>query len=349
MSELRDIKIRLLDEDKVIDIFEAMDCEHVAVRNGRVEAQLPYDKFGSNNRRAVQCKLNESLTSYIRNRGDFDGGDIFSLVSYIVNDKREDEIQSDLNNAKKFICETLGWTEFLKSGEYITKKDYVAPLKAIMKETNRKREIQPNEVLPESILDNFFPYPFSEWIEEGISFQTQKMYGIGFCPESHRVTIPMRNRFGKLVGVKARIMKDEDDDRKYLYLYPFNNSQELFNFYYAHSYILTEKKVYIFEGEKSCMKMFDAGVYNSVAIGSSDITTIQADIIKNCGLDIEIIVCYDTDKKPKEIRELVKPFGDRKVSAIIDTKGLLGEKMSPIDKGLEVFKELENECCYEVI
>lgn len=347
MSELQAIKDRLLDEDKIVDIFEAMGCEFVTVKNGRVEAQLP-DKFHSNNSRSVQCKMNEHLTCSIRSQGDFKNGDIFSLVSYIVNDKRDDEIRLDLNNAKTFICKNLGWTEFLKGGVYITKKDYVAPLKAILKETKRKREIHPNEAISEDVLNNYLPYPSYDWIQEGISYKTQMLYGIGFDLESKRITIPMRNRFGKLIGVKARILNDSDDDRKYLYLYPFNNSQELFNFHYAHTYVLIEKKIYIFEGEKSCMKMFEAGIYNCVAIGSSDITDVQAEIIKSCGMDVEIVICYDKDKTANEIRELVKPLQGRVVKSIIDTQNLIGEKMSPIDKGIEVFQKLESECLYEV-
>lgn len=347
MSELQAIKHRLLDEDKIIDIFEAMGCEYITVRNGRVEAQLP-EKFGSNNNRAVQCRMNDSLSTSIRNRADFKGGDIFSLISYIVNDKREDDVQADLNNAKEFICKELGWTEYLKNGEFITKKDYVAPLKALQKESKKQREIHPNEVISENVLNNYVPFPSHDWIIEGISYKTQMLYGIGFDLESKRITIPMRNRFGKLIGVKGRILRDEDDDRKYLYLHPFNNSQELFNFHYAHPYILMEKKVYIFEGEKSPMKMHDAGVYNSIAIGSSDITTIQADIIKQCGMDVKIILCYDKDKKPKEVRELASVFGDRQVYAIIDTKELLVKKMSPIDRGIDVFRELERDCCFEI-
>lgn len=352
MSDLQDIKHKLLDEDKIIDIFEAMECEHIAVRNGRVEAQLP-DRFGSSNSRSVQVKMNDYLNASIRSKGDFKDDsshrDIFSLVSYIVHEKRDEGIQDDLPKAKEFICKTLGWTEFLEGGEHVVRIDHLAPLKAILKETKRKREVQPNPVLSEDILDDFFPFPSADWTHEGISYDTQKMYGIGFDIESKRITIPMRNRFGKLIGVKGRILKDEDDERKYLYLYPFNNSQELFNFHFAHQYILMEKKVYVFEGEKSCMKMFDKGVFNSVAIGSSDITEIQANILKQCGMDVEIIMCYDSDKKPKEVKELVRPFGTRKIMAIIDTIGLLRKKESPIDRGLSVFRKLEEDCCFEIV
>jgi DNA primase len=365
MTDLKAIKKRILREDCLIDIYESMGCESIAVRGKRIEAGLP-EHFNSTNKRCVQTKFNEHLTSSIRNRGDFTG-DIFSLVSYIVNNKRGSDIQKDLNNAKTFICETLGWREYLKGGEFEKRIDYLAPMKAILKGRKRKREIKPNPVLPEEILNQYLPYPSYSWMEEGISLRTQKVFDVRFDLESKRIILPMRNRFGKLIGVKGRILKDNDDDRKYLYLYPFNNSQELFNFHFAHQYILMEKKVYIFEGEKSVLKMFDAGIYNCVAVGSSDLTDVQASIIKNCGLDIEVILCYDNDKMPKdfglswnfdnekqisslpaEVQMAVKLFSGRKTYVMLDLAGCLPPKSSPIDSGVATFNKLEKENCYQI-
>src|SRR5690606_4184 len=128
------------------------------MRGNRVEASLP-EHFHSTNKRSVQTKLNESLSSYIRNLGDF-SGDIFFLVSYLVHNKRgQDELLKDLPNAKRFICETLGWREYLEGGEYEKRTDYLAPMKAILKNKQRKREVKPNPVLPESVLDEYLPYP----------------------------------------------------------------------------------------------------------------------------------------------------------------------------------------------
>jgi DNA primase len=348
MSELQEIKKKLLNEDKVDRILEAMDCEYITFSGGRCEAQLPA-RFHSDNKRAVQVKLNPSLTSSIRNRADFGGGDIYSLISYIHHDKRgEEDIKKDLHNAKQFICETLGWTEFLKGGTFKTKKDYVAPLKAIMKQKQKQREIIPNPILPEETLDEFLPYPSLDWMKEGISFDTQKLYGIGFDLESKRITIPMRNRFGQLVGVKGRILKDEDDDRKYLYLYRYQNRYEWFNFHYAHPYILMDKKVYIFEAEKSCMKAFSNGIFNTLAIGASEISPEQVQMIKQLGLDIEIVLCYDKGISLDEIRRNAQIFEGRKVHAMFDTLDILESKNSPIDQGLDTWNKLLNECVFEV-
>lgn len=344
MSDLKTIKKRILRENKLEQIYEAMGCDYIKERNNRIEAGLP-DHFHSDNHRCVQTKFNEHLSSSIRNR-DFKG-DIFFLVSYIVHNKRgEKEMYQDLHNAKKFICETLGWNEYLEGGDYKKRVDYLAPLRAIVKNRKRKREVKPNPVLPESILEQYVPYPSEDWLEEGISYNTQLFYGISFDLESKRIIIPMRNRFGALIGVKGRILHDDDDERKYMYLYKFNNSQELFNLHIALPYILMHKTIYVFEGEKSPMKMFNAGVYNAVSIGQTDITDLQAEIIKRLGLDIKIVLCYDTDKSAAEVKKLAQVFTNREVYAILDVPKLLPPKSSPIDLGIEVFRKLEAEHCY---
>lgn len=352
MSDLQFIKKKLLRENRVDVILEAIGCEHVHYSANRVEAQLP-ERFYSTNKRAVQVKLNDSLTSSIRTPVGFDGGDIYSLVSFIYFDKRGEDINKDLHNAKKFICETLGWTEFLKGGNFVTKKDYVAPLKAILKGKQVRKEVKPNPVLSDNIMEEYYfkgkPLPFGGWIDEGISYNTQVMYGVGFDLDSKRIVFPLRNRFGQIVGVKGRIMKDEDDERKYLYLVPCQNRLEWFNFHYAHPYILMENRVYIFESEKSPMKAFEHGIYNTLAIGASEISQEQAQTIKSLGLDIEIVLCYDKGIKLDHIKKQAEMFKGRKVFAMFDTDDLLSGKNSPIDEGIEIFNELKENYIFEII
>ncbi len=353
MDDLKEIKKRLIREEKVRDILEAIECGYVKEeqRGLLVTGQLP-ERFHSSNKRAVQAKMNEGITCSIRNRPDFKG-DIYFLVSYIHHDKRgERELFDDIPNAKKFICELFGWTEYI-NGSYKSRTDYVAPLKAILKGKKKKKEYKPNPVLPEEIMNEFYykgqPLPYKGWIEEGISYNTQVMYGVGFDLESKRIVFPLRNRFGKIVGVKGRIMKTEDDpERKYLYLYRCNNRYEWFNWHYAHPYILMEKKVYIVESEKSCMKLFEHGIYNVVAIGSSEIAEEQAQMIKQLGLDIQIILCYDKGIERDIIEEQAVIFDGRDVRYMFDEDDLLENKDAPIDRGIDIWSKLDKEYIFEV-
>ncbi|UGO46151.1 DNA primase [Bacillus phage vB_BanS_Chewbecca] len=349
-SDLKEIKKRILREDKLEAVLEALECDNIRTeqRGYLYTARLP-EHYHSNNPRAVQAKTNDDISCSIRNRSF--SGDIFNLVSYLAHNKRNDEVQQDLSHAKRFICELFGWNEYL-DGTVKRRTDFTACLKNIIKNRKRRVEIKPNPVLPETMLDDYYYYgkalPFEGWIEEGISYDTQMMYGIGFDLDSKRITIPMRNRFGQLVGVKGRIMNDEDDDRKYIYLCRYQNRFEWFNFWYAHQYILMERKVYIVESEKSCMKLFDQGIYNSVAIGASEISEEQAYMIKQLGLDIEIVLCYDKGIKIEDIKKNAEMFEGRTVTAMFDTDDLLDDKDAPIDKGIEIWRKLESEYVFEL-
>jgi DNA primase len=309
----------------------------------------------SKNKRSVQVKLKNSyLSCSIRNKTDFKG-DIFNLVSYIEFDKRGEEVRKNLSQAKKFVCEVFGWSQFLGNDNHgdIIVKDYTASLKEIRNEGKKKVEIKTNPILPDDIMNQFYirkkPLPWQSWIDEGITYHAQVMYGVGWDWDSKRVVFPLKNRFGQVVGVKGRIMRDEDDEeRKYLYLYSCNNRYEWFNMHYAHTYILMEKRVYIYESEKSVMKAYSNGIYNTLAIGSSDITEEQAEILKIMGKDIEIVLCYDKDKSASDVRLQAEKFEGRKIFGMFDTGNLLGEKMSPIDNGIDVWNELVENNIYSI-
>lgn len=344
MSDLIKIK-RRLDSNDIEKILLAIECEHIKYeqQGSLITAQLPY-KFGSNNRRAVQVRISDYMSCYIRNRSDFEG-DIFNLVSYIHFDKRGKDILDNLNESKIFICKIFGWNEFINKGS-VTVKDYTSTLKELVGDNSDDSEeiIKNNRVISEDIMKEFYyygkPLPYKGWIDEGISYRAQVNYGVGFCLDTKRIVFPLRNRFGKLVGVKGRIMKDCDDDRKYLYIYRCNSRYELFNFYIAHVHILLSNRIYIFEAEKSCMMAYSNGLYNTVAIGASDISKEQVNMIKELGKNVEIVLCYDNDKSIDDIENHAKLLKGMNTYAMYDTNGILGNKDSPIDKGFDVWNTL---------
>lgn len=351
MSEFKEIKKKILNEDKVEYILECIGCEFVNKEQGGelVTARLP-ERFNSQNKRSVQVKMNASLTSSIRSRGDFEG-DIFKLILYIHFDKRGKELDDKKNQyeAKDFICKKLGWGTSSSGG--IIVKDYTATLRELIGDDS-KNEIKKNPVIPENIMNQFYfkekPLPYKKWIDEGISYNTQVLYNVGFDWDSKRVVFPLRNKDGALVGVKGRIMRDEDDlDRKYLYLYRCNNRYEWFNWYLAVKYILKEKKVYIFEAEKSCMKAWNMGFYNTLAIGASDITPEQVAMLKGLGEDIQIILCYDKDKTVEEIEHQAEKIRYRTIYYVFDIDNKLGKKDSPVDNGLDIWNYLLENNIYE--
>lgn len=346
---LKEIKKRLRNRENIHKLLSSIGCQNINTREQKgtlITAQLP-QKFYSPNRRAVQVRLNDNLTAYIRNMNDF-SGDIFSLVSYIHHNKRGADINKDLHNSRNYICNVFGWDE-LKVGNMdaeIIVKEHTDCLLELMGE-EPKVEIIPNDIIDESVVNHYLPLPSYDWKKEGISYATQVKYGVRFDMRSKRIVFPVRNRQGDLVGIKGRILKAEDSDIKYIYLHPCNASQEWYNYHIAVNSILKEKRVFIFEGEKSCMKMYEHGIYNTLSISSSDISDAQAKMLNDLSQDIEIILCYDNDKSRDEIKEQAQVF-KKDVFAIYDKDKILPDKSSPIDSGIEVFNKLLDSYLYKI-
>lgn len=347
MNDLASIKLMILEEKNIELLLEEMGMDNITFEQGGelITCRLP-DRFNSSNNRAVQIKMNEHLTCYIRNRSDF-RGDIYSLVSYIVFDARDDEINRTLTKAKSFICEVFG-IDAKGVRKLAQRTDYAKRLKELAKKAH-KNEFIPNVPIPENTLDKYADLYPDVWVDEGISRTALDFFEVRVDVESGRIMLPIRNHKGQLVGTKGRgYYLPYDPKRKYLYLDKCDQSKELFGFWIAKKFIKKKKIVYIFEGEKSVMKCFDNRFYEAVSVGSSSISDRQVQMINSLEEDIQIILAFDKGKEPEEIQKVAEIFKNNDVYAIVDTLGLLEEKDSPIDKGFEVFKQLVDECCFAI-
>lgn len=346
-EDLKEIKSRIIEDDKIEYLLEKLECENIRTEQGGqlVVAQLP-PSFKSKNRRAVQIRVNENLSSNIRNRGF--KGDIFGIVSIIENKVSIDGVQDDLYEAKKWIIETLGYYDMLgkKNGKRKSKVEQNGWLKEIKKKRSKiqkSEDVKPNTVISEDIKKKYIMLPYKGWIEEGIFWETQVYFEVGYDLLTDRVITMVHNKDGQLIGVKGRYIGDNEeilDNMKYLYIEKTNKSIELFNYHRAVEYIKKYKRVIVFEGYKSVMKCTQYGYPNCVSIEGDSITDVQLSLLKDLGIDVEIVIAFDKDKTKEDVVEQVERITNRKVYAVIDSDGSLKEKESPVDRGKEVFEHL---------
>lgn len=350
-NDLDLIKEEIYNRGLVHQLLESMGCEinYNTSSNERVEASRPE---GSSNR-SVQVYLNEHLTSRVRTKSQIPIRTIYDLVGYIkFGKKTAEELRKNTYQSKKYILETLGLKGF-NNNHNQDKHDPNAWLKEIKKRKSKRvnlNEIEPNPILPESALDEFVQLPHQMFLEDGIDYHTQVEFEIGFDIRSERITIPVRDSKGNIIGIKGRATKEEDEERyKYLPIYAFHKSKELYNLHRSLPFIREKNEIIMWEAEKSCLKSHQIDYFHTVSQMGSDITKVQAEIVKRISPDIKIILAYDKGFKPYEIKEMAKVFGDYKnVHAIFDLDNLLDDKDSPVDKGREVWEELYNNHCYPV-
>ncbi|TVX86010.1 toprim domain-containing protein [Paenibacillus agilis] len=353
INDLPIIKERIYEEGLVEPILEALECEYITPVGTRWEAQLP-ERFHSNNRRSVQVYLSESLPSKVRSKQI--SGDIYMLVGYILYEVETfDELKDVLHQVKAWICNLLGWHEYLEMRddfeEVIEKKDYLSFLRPTQKARKKRKRMQTmrdkeNQVLDkDSVFSWYRAIPHEHFIEDGISVRTQRIFEVMFDETTMRVVFPVHNSQGELVSIKGRYVGEDEwvlDEIKYLYLYSYDKSIELFNYHRALQYIKETGEVIVFESEKSCMKAFQYGFKNCVAICGSELSPVQAHMLIMLGVDITF--AFDNDMDDEHVRKQAKQIRTRKCFWIKDTIGLLGEKDAPVDKGKVTWENLINEC-----
>ena len=209
------------------------------------------------------------------------------------------------------------------------------------------------------------PHPIIQpWIDEGITQEIMNKHDICYNPQSHGIVIPHYDINNRLVGIRERTLVDENAELygKYrpayigrkMYNHPL--SFNLYNLNMSKENISRMKKVFVFEGEKSCL-LFGSyfGLENdlSVAVCGSSFINYQAWLLINQGAK-EIIICFDKQfqkqgddefkKLTKNLTNIHRKYGKYiNISIIFDKNNKLEYKASPIDEGKEKFLELYKE------
>ena len=342
-DSLKQLKERIYNEGTLGQLLEELDCDNVKIHNGRsnddlVTARLP----GSKNTRGVQIYLSPILHTELVGRGI--SGDIYALVGYLLYDCMNfDEVRAKLYQIKTYICNALGYEHTSNDFEEKPKVDWNWWLRDIQKQRVKVYEITQNPVLESSILDEFIKYPWDGWHKEGISIETQLEFGIGYHLPTSRISIPIHNNRGELIGVKGRYVgqdKELLDHKKYSYIYACSKTIELFNYHRALEYIVEKKTVYIVEGAKSVMQLWSWGIKNAVSIEGDKISPVQVKLLKEIGLDIDLIFMWDKGKDEEFIKNQLRQFKSRRVFYLYDNEDRFLDKQSPVDIGMDVFKDL---------
>jgi DNA primase len=348
-NSLQELKQRIFDLELVEKLLESLGCEYITPPKKQpsgeylVTAKLP----DYPNKKAIQVYLTPNLHTNIVTCGI--SGNIFSLVAFILyGSSTEDEVRSNLYQIKTHICDLLGFDDLLnqKYTPTIPKVDWNYWLRPIQEARVRELDISDNEVLDEKVLQEFITYPWQNWmIEDGISWKTQNFFGIGFHVLTERVTIPVHNKRGELIGIKGRYVgcdPEQLESKKYNYIYSMAKSIELFNLFRAIPYILLAKKVIVVEAAKTVIKLWDWDIRNVVSIEGDRISPVQIKLLKELGLDIEIITIFDKDKDEEFVKKQLKQIKNRKTYYSIDDEDRFKGKESPADRTIEDYIELYN-------
>lgn len=333
--DIQALKDHIIENDFIESVLESIGCHHIQDKGEYISAANP---DGDNITAINVYKDNLYTVDYTRDIAKKrDSSDIFNLVEFFQ--------QCNFFEAVKFVCDVIGisvYHDFM--GEAPESLQLTQTLVSMIMSEEDVEDEKPLKPIPEHVLTYYDVCTNQMFYEDGISFDVQREMELGYDALTRRITIPIRDVYGNLVGIKGRLFAREVPDKvnKYVYLEPCNRSQILYGLYRAIPYINRKKCCYVVESEKGVLQGMSMGFDNIVATGGKKISKYQYEMLSR--LCSNIVLCFDKDVEREELEDIAENFiGSIKVSAIIDTLGILDKKESPTDKE-EKFLMLLDKC-----
>lgn len=329
-------EILLGDKSKVIYILEELGCHKINPNFSRNEIRcaLPDGDTSS----SVSVKLETYVPCYVFSRGEYDDyetKDIITLVQFIN--------KCSFYEALDWLCSRLG----VENNGEISYSETLQIVNELRKE-KRKREkndkTTPHVILNKSILKTYKPIVVPQWVEEGISPETQRKYGILNDEVGKRWLIPIYDEFGNLISLKGRTYAPnwkEMGVRKFTYYYKIGTNDILFGLNLNKKSIEEHDEIILFEAEKSVMAA-DSYTYDwGSSLGKNGINPhlkrkILSLKVSNC------VIGFDNDVSMEAALKEAKKLSKYMNVYIMKNNGKLIEKQSPTDAGKEIFEEIYN-------
>ena len=333
--QLEELKDYIRSHNCIETILKEVGCHTFSERQKEVRCAKP----SSSNATSISVNK-ETLKTRMYTAEETVSGDIFTLIMYFR--------KCSFPQSLKFVHSILGlkFTYEKIDEEQKPKSIALEFFKAAEKNAKANKISEPElKLYDDSILHNYIMEPNIWFLREGILPHTQDKFRIGYCPEKNRVAIPIRLWNGindEYIGVFGRTTLEDWESigiSKYMPLVPYPKSMNLYGLHENYADIIKTGQVVVFESEKSVLKADTMKIFNTVAVGSHELSHEHISIL--ISLDVDIVIAYDKDIQEEFVIETCKRFkAMRNVSYIIDTDNLLGEKDAPIDRGMDVYFQL---------
>lgn len=198
-------------------------------------------------------------------------------------------------------------------------------------------EIRPPKMYPATEVDAARNYLNGR----GLNDYAIQAWKLQFDPFSGRVVIPVHDRVGTLVGLKARSIANEEPkylvlgDRKSTHEHygfkPYNTSVILFG---LHRIPKTERSLVIYEGELDTIAAWQAGITNAVGLPTASMSEYQAAVIRE-GFE-EVTLFLDSDVAG------IKGFNTacKLLAGAVELKAVDHHEDDPMDMEPELIREL---------
>lgn len=326
---LNEIKKELLkNPDAIVKLLEYFDFAHI--KPSSRDIRFARDESGGLN---ISIKLENNENIYVN---DFARGIAKDIFSYIIAEKNV-TFRDVIQYTKKVLNLSDDWRP----------RHYQLLFGGFYNNTSRKNKEVKLKVHDDTILDQYERCGNLRFLRDGIGLEAQRFWDIRFSIADDAIIIPIRNEYGELVGAKARINRDpEENESKYYYPINFPSGQVLYGYSDNYQYLYGADTVYIGESEKFCQQLYTMGIRNCVSIGSHTLSERQAKLLlqlspKSITFMLDDGLDLSETKKNADMIKSVSSMKQIDVYFFDHTDCLaLGHKDSPSDHGIEVWNEI---------
>ena len=333
--DLQALREHIVNNDLVPTILDSLGCHSIKFHGNYYSCGNP----DGDNMGAVNVMIPSlSVVNYTRDLDTVSQyHDIFTLIQFYEG--------CNFFDAIKYVCDCLGLSLYHDFDDDVPESLIITrELLKMIEEDDPPPADKPLSPIPEQILTYYLPCVNDQFLFDHITYATQHLFELGYDPSSNRITIPIRNYDGSLVGVKGRYFGDIPEGseiQKYIYLEPCNKSQILYGLDKTKSKIEETHFAYVGESEKFVMQLWSYGDCNAVATGGKTISRQQIDLLSR--LCDKVVLCLDSDVKEDELKNIADKFlGYVEVYMVVDENRLLVEKESPSDDP-EKWRVLKNQ------
>lgn len=231
-------------------------------------------------------------------------------------------------------------------GEEIVPREKMSATKVCKKymPAGERKQRKHKEKVPQDYMERYEDRvdKLQSWLDEGISLDAMKDFGVKYDSFSDRIVYPIRDISGEIVNVGGRTLDPDYKGkrlRKYTYFFEWGGTMDIvYGLFENMKDILDKREVILFEGVKSVLIAKTWGINNTACILTSHLNENQMKVLAKLGcrcvfaLDKEVNIRQD--KNIQRLRNYVDVY------YLWDRDGFLDDKDSPVDRGQNAFEKL---------
>jgi hypothetical protein len=338
--DVQELKENIVMEEKIEYILEELGMHSIKEHDEYFSCGM---SDGNRKNSTIVYKDNLYVDAHTRNIKDKYGiSDIISLVTFVRGTYFSESI--------KWLCDICNFNYYQQEHIQSGALQWINAMWKVHKEGSSDDD-EAIEPIDENMLKYYGRYGNPLFYNDGISYETQWEFELGFDLKYHMITVPIRDEIGTLCGIKGRLYKEhvDENESKYFYLQPCAKSSVLFGLDKTQKFIKENNEVIVCESEKAVMQLWSMGIKNAVGISGHKLSKVQ--VKKLTHLNVPIVIAYDEGcelgkdgkvDKGYYRSEFDKFLEQQTIYCIFDkTKKILTRKESPSDNP-EKWKELYN-------